>query len=722
MGNYNCQECFTKETNAINELLIDKNILGNNSKIQNNSINTRYSKLKDLKANNEEIKKAIEEANLSYEQKILYEKMINDNSNQFLNQNKQNNIINEYKYNKNIQAKKKKVEPPSKKRLNSQEEEQKKIIQIQQEQILEQQKIIEQYKQQQLLLLQEQNQLKAEEEELKKHIKKFKKKDIQNIKEIKIQSEESHKIDNQRNKSVNKMIMKKSSSLDKNKIKKSESYEKNKGIINQEQKTKNKLEIQNQKSQNIENIQINPTQKKNQEEFYLKEENNNIHENYIEEQIQQEERNQEELQYQEHEQQKEVEENQLQEEQIQEHEEQFEHNLDVNPGQQEIEGEENNEQPLNQDEEINDDQIDKNIENEFLERMRNIGLDLPMMYQSQKFKVETYEPIDPKNESDIENENDDVNEGSNNENKDNKNIELIDQLDLVPRDSIRKETKIPILTQTNNVINVNYSQKININNNMKINLNENEPKDSLIKDKVSFEFNSNNSIKKINSKESIPKDSNRRVTQKNTSNEKYNNKSKNGSQKKQKREIPLNTNEVKELNEMAYKNQEINIFNNLNQIYGNSNNNKIQLKLVNKQALPLDSFQKIQNQNEAYFYQQQKINLNQRYSPNFNKMNDEALNSNMKNLENFDKDSRQITSEEQIERRAVTLGPYLNSVEEINNAYSTTPIINQRDNQEKTNNNYMETNQMSSVKEFDITSSDRNNSLFNSNEKGNMHY
>ena len=103
-------------------------------------------------------------------------------------------------------------------------------------------------------------------------------------------------------------------------------------------------------------------------------------------------------------------------------------------------------------------------------------------------------------------------------------------------------------------------------------------------------------------------------------------------------------------------------------------------------------------------------------------MNDEALNSNMKNLENFDKDSRQITSEEQIERRAVTLGPYLNSVEEINNAYSTTPLINQRDNQEKTNNNYMETNQMSSVKEFDITSSERNNSLFNSNERGNMHY
>lgn len=135
MGNYNCQECVDKEVNIINELLLDNKFFGNDSIDEDNQ------KIKNLRASKEDLKKAIENTNLSKEQKNYVQKMLNDNElleSQGLDQIKfrisKNSSSNENNYNENIIS-----------------HEQQKIIENQKEQILEQQKVIEEYKKQQLL-------------------------------------------------------------------------------------------------------------------------------------------------------------------------------------------------------------------------------------------------------------------------------------------------------------------------------------------------------------------------------------------------------------------------------------------------------------------------------------------------------------------------------------------------------------------------------------------
>ena len=164
-----------------------------------------------------------------------------------------------------------------------------------------------------------------------------------------------------------------------------------------------------------------------------------------------------------------------------------------------------------------------------------------------------------------------------------------------------------------------------------------------------------------------------------------------------------------------------------------SNQNQNQYRFVIKEVMPSDYSGREQNQVQ-YYQQKQQINQNnnnqikknnqvQKLSP-INEMNNAALNHNLQRLENYEDDSRQMTSENITGRNAVTFGPYLNEVEEINNAYSSGTIINHKDNQEiqeKSDYNY-DFNQQSSQKEYDITLSDKENTLIYSDEKGNMNY
>ena len=114
MGNYNCQECVSKEVNIINELLLDTNLLS----IQEPPIKeskTYESKIKPKKIvrqvpSQEDIKKLMESKDLSEEQKKFVEKIIKKSSLEL--------------YSKN----------------NDKQEEQNKIIESQKEQILAQQK------------------------------------------------------------------------------------------------------------------------------------------------------------------------------------------------------------------------------------------------------------------------------------------------------------------------------------------------------------------------------------------------------------------------------------------------------------------------------------------------------------------------------------------------------------------------------------------------------
>jgi hypothetical protein len=84
MGNYNCQECITKEANLINELLLDSNLLySEEASIEESK--THESKIRTKKSNKhqpsqEDLKKLLDKKNLSKEQKKFVEKIINKDS------------------------------------------------------------------------------------------------------------------------------------------------------------------------------------------------------------------------------------------------------------------------------------------------------------------------------------------------------------------------------------------------------------------------------------------------------------------------------------------------------------------------------------------------------------------------------------------------------------------------------------------------------------------
>ena len=70
MGNYNCQECITKEVNVINELLLE-----NNSYNSIHQDNTKVFRIKDLKSNSDEIKQGINDPYIPFHQKNYMKKI-----------------------------------------------------------------------------------------------------------------------------------------------------------------------------------------------------------------------------------------------------------------------------------------------------------------------------------------------------------------------------------------------------------------------------------------------------------------------------------------------------------------------------------------------------------------------------------------------------------------------------------------------------------------------
>jgi hypothetical protein len=340
-----------------------------------------------------------------------------------------------------------------------------------------------------------------------------------------------------------------------------------------------------------------------------------------------------------------------------------------------------------------------------------------------------------------------------------------------PRDSKRQNIKGPVIINKSNEKNIKDINYINNTNNIynmnildnnyiyeQMNNTGSEPQDSdNYKSNSNVKKNSNlknNNNYESSSKKVGPMDSKRKLSQSNkpkiiNDNNRYyyNNNYQVSAQVNEKRESPLNANEIRALNNNNYNK------NNMNYPKDNFNNNKSkpntvlnqpnyiqkekedisnqnQYRFVIKEVMPSDNSGREQNQVQYYQQKQQLVQNNnyqiiknnqvQKLSP-FNEMNNAALNHNLQRLENYEDDSRQMTSENQTGRNAVTFGPYLNEVEEINNAYSSGTIINHKDNQEKSDYNY-DFNQQSSQKEYDITLSDKENTLIYSDEKGNMNY
>ena len=161
MGNYNCQECVSKEVNIINELLLDTNIFSSDeSQIEETKTFESKKKPKKIKQipSQVDIKKLMENKDLSEDQKRFVEKIINKNS------------IDLYlKY-------------------SEKQEKQKNIIEKQKEQIIAQQKIIEEYKLKQIVFEknQDKNKTKNNNEE-------------DNIPDVKITTLEPIKYDLQEN-------------------------------------------------------------------------------------------------------------------------------------------------------------------------------------------------------------------------------------------------------------------------------------------------------------------------------------------------------------------------------------------------------------------------------------------------------------------------------------------------------------------------------------------
>ena len=170
MGNYNCQECVSKEVNKINELLLNSNILSHEEPPIEET-KTYESKIKPKKMirqipSQEDIKKIMESKDLSEEQKKFVEKIIKKNSLEL--------------YLKN----------------NDKQEEQNKIIERQKQQIKAQQKLIEEYKQKQKLLEQNQQNIKSKKNDTSDNIPNVK---ITTLEPLKYNTQEKIEIDNVNN-------------------------------------------------------------------------------------------------------------------------------------------------------------------------------------------------------------------------------------------------------------------------------------------------------------------------------------------------------------------------------------------------------------------------------------------------------------------------------------------------------------------------------------------
>ena len=230
--------------------------------------------------------------------------------------------------------------------------------------------------------------------------------------------------------------------------------------------------------------------------------------------------------------------------------------------------------------------------------------------------------------------------------------------------------------------------------------------------KGSFQETNNNTNKeeKRSSKPTGPKDSERKDGDKKLNSNKK--------KLKQKKGESLNKNEMEE--EIAYKNKEVNV-NPISGLISNailSQNDYTQQQDNNNEPYSQQEYKfvkkEIYSPSEEDYYIQQQYNQNdfitynqgqQYYSPEYNDMNNIALNNNMQYLENYGNQGN------------VYVGPYSNVQVDINNDNINNQILTSQEQ----NYEYVDY-QQNSQNEYDMTMSDRDNPLIYSDDKGNMNY
>lgn len=739
MGNYNCRECLDKDITSINELLINNRENSNSNNNQEIARNSRTERLKSnkLKKVNADDKNKIE-INNSADQNSLLNKMKNENN---INQIKYNDLIKEERDN-NILLKKelnkinnisinnspdKKLNQKDdldqnahnpnndlneknnnmnnndienlKKRTNSEmsSNEQQKLIELQKEQILAQQKIIEQYKKQQLLFEQQQLQLQKAKSKIK---------------------EQQNQLQSQKQESPNIRILS-PSEIDnkKNALKSNQSYTKK--ITQNKNKPKQQPKISYSKSTpkpfTINKKLLKQKISSGNDTQQIKDKHNS--QDFPGHIIQKKKISKEKIKKQEVEQKKEYPKNNQERKISQGYEEQIEEN--------QIEQIENYERIEDEDEEEDEDVI--------------------LAHQSQKFKIETYEPI----EQVSKNDNIDIYDNNANNNIfNNENIYGSINSKLEPKDSLRLNNQIPYVQKKIN----NNSGKENYLKQQK-RKKEYGPIDNEKNTSIDFNFRGtfeekrlkNEKIfEKMNIKEAGPRDSQKRKkeneNEKDIIDKKYNvNEPQTQQNVYQLQDYPLNTNELKYISNQNIKNQEV-ITNGIidkKQLFMN-NLEKTEISPINNYVQDQFNPNAYQNnifitpelspekQNDSPKYNElidsQKSNYFSGQNDNFNNGNIN-IDNNTNSIQKNKYDANEIENEIQLHRNAVSLGPYLNEVENLNLYMSSDPVIAHNDIQKKKSyNNIFQQEQLNQNQLFDVGASNGDNPLVYSVDNGNMNY
>ncbi len=697
MGNYKCSECIEKEVNIINELLLDNKYFRSDSLDKEKGIPSQLSKINDLRASREDLKKAIENTNLSQEQKNFVHKMLEEN---------------ELLENEGIESLKLRIGKNNTSNENTVSEDQKKIIEDQNKQLLEQKKMIEKNK---ILLNEQEKKLKEEEAFLKKQIEQGLamqgKKKEEEEKDNNMKDEQ----DKQRMQGIQIRTLEppKRENVANEKEEEEQNIDKDKDI--NKQGNIQQIEIEINKEENEANIE---TENKNENENDNDNDNDNENEDDnmqdLRKNIRPIRREKEEDYYEEDEQEQEME------------EEKEEESPNIENSGNKLLLEQRNEQIFNE---------NQNILGAIEQQMIN-------PYQSQKFKIETYEPIEqgPKNaygnDDNINEINDEEdknynqindNYGNNDNNYKYKYVKM-EMRQSEPKDRKKTDIKKQIIQkEVNNQINYNNNNDSDLhigpkdsdrNNNNNNNRNSSNYKE--IKFKGSFNdelMNANRAelFESMNAFKEGPRDSKRKSLQQNNNlnnDNQYNFRNNALEREKQnllkKRQLFLERNEIT-VDELNNNNNFFNIEanpiststsnailtdnNNLMQKNENGPNYQREYRFVKKEIInPSEEEYIMHSQHQElnnYNQNQQQMN----YSPKFSGVNN-AVGLNISNNQNMNNlDNKQLNDNR-----------HENMMSSLQREFDSN------------------LNMQPSQKEYDITMSEKDNPLVYSDDKGNMNY
>ena len=590
MGNYNCKECLDKDYSVMNEMLLNTSSY-NKETNQENLRNTRSERIKVLKTNNSDkeiinLEENNQSSKVSSQSPITKTKKQKNFSHNILRkEEKDNNILLKNELNKIKEMNNVSKNLNQKKLTNNKNQDDfNKIIESQRKQIIAQEKIIAEYKNKQSLLEEQKKILEQTQKKIQEQQFLLNEQYIENKKTYMVhppfpyEGENNFKYGGAPEIKTSQTDMINSNSKQKIVVSKSTPKLKIKT---------GKKNLNQNYNNNINNINMNIPDIKKFERTQV------IKPNFINF-------------------------NKIMKEKENEHPEKWE---------------ENNENQIEE-----NDNYERVDDNDLEEENKILRYSHP---QSKRFKIETYEPIEPGNK----NENDEVINNINNlfENKD---------IILEPRDSTKLSLRKAVIPKSNlpekNINKERYSKKKK---------KESGPKDNnQAQTGININFRGTFENENIN-KKSIKKNDIEHIMN-------FNQLGPRDSRRKE--EIEFSYNLKKENNKnnnnipFILSNEDI-IRQNLNNNFNENDNEEINEVLIQQQE-QFNNENLFQN-NNIYFSNEYNINNNQQESPKFNSKYNEDINTTDKNTENY--------------------GPYLTQFNDINTAMPTIPFIYNDNDPEK---------------------------------------